>query len=50
MIEKWIKFLNEGGTFVALLTNLSKVFDCLPHEQLTAKLHVYRVDIPSLKL
>ena len=50
MIEKWRKSLDEGGAFGALLTNLSKAFDCLPHELLIAKLHAYGVDIPSLKL
>ena len=50
MIEKWRKSLDEGGAFGALLTDLSKAFDCLPHELLIAKLHDYGVDIPSLKL
>ena len=50
MIEKWIKSLGEGGAFGALLTDLSKAFDCLPHELLIAKHHAYGVDIPSLKL
>ena len=29
---------------------LSKTFDCLPHELILAKLHAYGVDIKSLKL
>ena len=29
---------------------LSKVFDCLPHDLLVAKLHAYGLDMPSLKL
>ena len=50
MTEKWRKSFEEGDTFGALLTDLSKAFDCLPHELLITKVHVYGVGIPSLKL
>ena len=50
MIEKLRKSLNECGAFGALLTDLSKAFDGLPHELLVAELQAYGVDIPSLKL
>ena len=33
-----------------ILINLSKAFDCLPHELVLAKVHAYGVDIESLKL
>ena len=36
--------------FGILLTNLSKVFDCLSHELLAAKLSAYGVDISAIRL
>ena len=50
MIEKWRKSFDKSGAFGALLTDLSKTFDCLPQELLITNFHGYGVDIPSLKL
>ena len=49
-IEKWKRMLDNGGICEALLTDLSKAFDCLPHDLLLAKLHAYGLDSKSLKL
>ena len=50
MIEKWRESLDQGGAYAALLTDLPKAFDCLPHELIIANLYAYGVDMPSLKL
>ena len=36
--------------FRALLTDLSKEFDCLDHKLLTAKLNAFRFTPPALRL
>ena len=50
MIEKWKKSLDKNGAAGALLTDLSKAFDCLKHGLLIAKLGAYGVGHPSLHL
>ena len=50
LIETWKRMLDKGGTCGALLTDLSKAFDCLPHDLLIAKLHAYGVDSKSLRI
>ena len=50
MLDKFRKCLDNRGEYAALLTDLSKAFDCLPHDLLIAKLHAYGFDTPSLKL
>ena len=48
MLEKWRKALDKGKLAGALLTDLSKAFDCLNHNLLIAKLHAYGFEYNSL--
>ena len=48
MLEKWRKALDNGKLAGALLTDLSKAFDCLNHYLMIAKLHAYGFDYNSL--
>ena len=50
MLEKWKRSIDNGRSFGALLTDLSKTFDCLDHELLIAKLNAYGFHLSALKL
>ena len=50
MIERFKQALDNKNKFGALLTDLSKAFDCLNHELLIAKLDAYGFDHVSLNM
>ena len=50
MIEKFKEVIDRGYEFGALLTNLSKAFDCINHPLLIAKLYNYGVSPLSINL
>ena len=41
MLENWCENVDKYRAFSTLSIDLSKTFDCLPHEVLIAKLHLY---------
>ena len=50
MIDKRKKVNDNNKVFGALLTDLSKAFDCICHDLLVAKLNAYGLSLPALKL
>ena len=49
MLELWKKSLDNKGTAGAILTDLSKAFDCLNHNLLLAKMSAYGFDNNALQ-
>ena len=50
MLEKWKKAVDSKKDFRAVLTDLSKGFDCSPYDFIIAKLNAYGFSLPALNL
>ena len=50
MVVNCKNVLDQGKKYGALLTDLSKAFDCLPHDLIVVKLHAYGFSTELLKL
>ena len=50
MIEKWKSVVDKAKYFGALLTDLSKTFDCISYEHILAKLYAYGFSLRALRL
>ena len=50
MTDKWKKAVHNNKVFGALLTDLSKTYDCICHYLLVTKLNAYGLSFPALNM
>ena len=50
MLEQWKHCLDNSGVVMTVLMDLSKAYDCIPHDLLIAKRHAYGLNTNALYL
>ena len=50
LLQSWQHELDNGGYIGTILMDLSKAYDCLPHDLIILKLEAYGLDRCSLNL
>ena len=50
LIQSWQKELDQSGFVGTIMMDLSKAYDCLPHDLMVAKLESYNLAKESLQL
>ena len=50
LLQRWQKELDNSGLVGSILLDLSKAYDCLPHDLIIAKFEVYGLTKSSLSL